>query len=220
MSGTDASHEDTPRGAGLLGAVRLLIIAALVIGALELVRRVTLEPIEMARQAERRRALDVVLPTHRYDNAPLDDAISVDAGALGPGLHRVLRARLDGAPSALVLEVTATGGYSGPIELLVAVDAQQRILAVRVTEHHETPGLGDGIDRHVDDWIDDFAGRFLGQPPADQWAVRKDGGRFDEFAGATVSPRAVVQAVRHCLEFTAQHAADLYAAPAGATLQR
>ena len=72
MSGTDASHEDTPRGAGLLGAVRLLIIAALVIGALELVRRVTLEPIEMARQAERRRALDVVLPTHRYDNAPLD----------------------------------------------------------------------------------------------------------------------------------------------------
>lgn len=214
------SDAETPRVAGLIGAVRLLLIAVLVIGVLELARRSTSEPIQRARDAARMQALEVVLPGEHFDNMPVEDAIWIDAAPLGPGRHRVYRARRGDQPSALIIEATAPGGYAGPIELLVAIDARLRIVAVRVTEHRETPGLGDRIDRSIDDWIDTFTGRSIGDPPPDDWAVRKDGGSFDEFAGATVTPRAVVEAVHGCLEFATEHAADLYAAPTGATLRR
>ncbi len=166
------------------------------------------------------RALSIVLPPNRYDNDPSTDTITLLAdawtGSAAPVLVR--RARMHGKPSALVLDVIAPDGYAGPIHLLVSVAADGTVLGVRVTAHKETPGLGDPIEAGKSAWITRFTGRFLGDPPVDRWAVKRDGGDFDQFASATVTPRAVVAAVQRSLQLVARHGAQLYAEPAGAKL--
>ncbi len=165
-------------------------------------------------------ALAVVIPANNFDNDLVADTITVQAAPwLGQDSAIVHRGRLRGQDSALVLSVVAPDGYSGAIELWVAVDASGRVLGVRVNRHRETPGLGDDIDAGRSDWITQFTGKALGDPPAERWAVRKDGGGFDQFAGATVTPRAVVQAVKRSLELVQSHGDELFAAPAGATLR-
>ncbi|MDF5751005.1 electron transport complex subunit RsxG, partial [Klebsiella quasipneumoniae] len=94
-----------------------------------------------------------------------------------------------------VMEATATDGYSGAIQLLVAADFRGTVLGTRVTEHHETPGLGDKIELRLSDWITHFAGKVIPGQGDSHWAVKKDGGDFDQFTGATITPRAVVNAV-------------------------
>jgi len=171
------------------------------------------------RQAERD-ALAIVLPPDRHYNDPVADAVTVHAPAwLGLEAATIRRARLGAAPAALVLDAEAPDGYGGPIRLLVAVGTDGRVIGVRVTAHRETPGLGDDIEAARSDWIDGFAGRALGDPPAARWRVRRDGGDFPQFAGATVTPRAVVVAVRRALDFVAKHGDEAWAAPAGATLR-
>jgi electron transport complex protein RnfG len=93
-----------------------------------------------------------------------------------------------------------TQGYGGPIELILGLSANGEILGVRALAHTETPGLGDRIDVHRDEWIRGFDGLSLGKPPAERWAVKKDGGDFDQFSGATITPRAVVGAIKQGLE--------------------
>lgn len=167
----------------------------------------------------RLQALQIVLPAKHYDNDPIADGISVQApGWLGQASSQVHRARLAGEPSALVFEATAPDGYAGPIRLLVAVDRDGRVLGVRITAHQETPGLGDDIEAGRSDWIHGFRGRALGDPPRPRWRVQRDGGAFDQFAGATLTPRAVVAAVRRSLDFAAAHGDALRAADADATL--
>jgi electron transport complex protein RnfG len=122
--------------------------------------------------------------------------------------------RRGGRTVALLLEVPALGGYSGTIALLVAVDPAGRLLGVRVTGHRETPGLGDFIEERRSEWIRGFDGRSLAEPPAARWQVRKDGGEFDHYTGATITSRAVVEAVRNALLFVERHRAALYAEPA------
>jgi len=167
----------------------------------------------------RRQALAIVRPMDRYDNDPLTDTIRVVAepwtGSATPVTVR--RARKGGKPAALVLDVVAPDGYAGPIRLLVSVDAGGRLLGVRVTAHKETPGLGDPIEASKSDWITRFTGRFLGDPPAGRWKVKRDGGDFDQFASATVTPRAVIAAVQRSLLFVDKHGTELYAAPAAST---
>ncbi|PZO10115.1 MAG: electron transport complex subunit RsxG [Lysobacteraceae bacterium] len=165
-------------------------------------------------------ALAIVIPADRYDNDLVADSVTVSAQPwLGQPLATVHRARMRGQDAALVLSVVAPDGYSGDIGLLVAVDRDGRVLGVRVDRHRETPGLGDDIEAGRSDWITRFTGRALGDPDPARWAVRKDGGDFDQFAGATVTPRAVVLAVKRSLEFVALHGQALYAAPPGATLR-
>lgn len=113
---------------------------------------------------------------------------------------------------AVVLPFTAEGGYSGDIDLLVGVDKQLNINGVRVTHHRETPGLGDEIDTRRSNWIDSFTGLSLGQPTIAQWAVKKDGGVFDQFTGATITPRAVVRGVKEALLYSQQHQTQLFSA--------
>lgn len=193
-----------------------LFAAALLAGVVALTR----ERIAAAERQARLDALQLVLPSDRFDNDVLTDAVQVQAPAwLGRGAATVRRATRAGAPSALVLEATAPNGYGGPIDLLVAVGADGRVLGVRVTAHRETPGLGDDIEAGRSDWITRFPGRALGDPPAARWRVRRDGGDFDQFAGATVTPRAVVTALRKALAFAAAHGEAVHAAPAGATLR-
>jgi electron transport complex protein RnfG len=133
---------------------------------------------------------------------------------------RVYRARYDGDPVALVLNMVAPDGYNGDIRMLVAVNADGTISGVRVVAHRETPGLGDPIERRRSDWILSFDQRSLGNPDEQGWAVRRDGGQFDQFTGATVTPRAVVEAVQRALEFVDRHQETLYRqAPAPESMQ-
>lgn len=166
------------------------------------------------------RSLRDVLPENGYDNAVHEDVVTVtDAVLLGtPAPVSVYRARLRNRPVAVVITPVAPGGYSGPIKLLVGVLADGTVSGVRVVAHRETPGLGDKIEIERNDWILDFDGRRIGQPPRERWAVRRDEGVFDQFTGATITARAVVSAVRDALLYFEAHRDELFAAPAGTAL--
>jgi electron transport complex protein RnfG len=117
---------------------------------------------------------------------------------------------------AAIIPVTAPDGYSGDIELIVGVNADGSIAGVRVLSHKETPGLGDKVDLRKSDWILGFNGRSLNNPELAGWAVRKDKGVFDQFTGATITPRAVVAATLRALQFADAHSKTLFARPGDA----
>lgn len=207
---------------GLRRAALLLgLCALLALGLVTAIEHLTREPIAAARDQARREALAVVLPLDRYDNDPLADSIHIRAPLwLGRDeIAQVWRGRRSGEDSALALEATAPDGYSGRIDLLIGVDAQGRVLGVQVTHHAETPGLGDPIERGRSDWIESFDGRSMGNPPLQEWTVRREDGEFDQFAGATISPRAVVKAVARALALLERERAAIMAAEAGLTLE-
>ncbi|HEX8964026.1 MAG TPA: electron transport complex subunit RsxG [Rhodocyclaceae bacterium] len=161
--------------------------------------------------------IGTVLPPSLYDNDLLKDSIELPpTPALGTDApSHVYRARKDGEPAALVLEAVAPDGYSGRIELLIAVKADGRIAAVRVTSHHETPGLGDYIDPKKDKnkakpWITQFDNVGFDEVKPEEFRVRKDGGKFDAHAGATISARAVTNAVRRALKFAVDNRERLF----------
>ena len=165
-------------------------------------------------------SLNQLVPADRYDNRVTEDRIEVVAPAwLGTDQPvTVYRARKNGQPVALFATPVAPDGYSGPIQLLVGVYADGTLAGARVLAHKETPGLGDGIDEKRSPWILAFAGKSLENPRPDGWKVKKDGGAFDQFTGATVTPRAVVKATRKFLEYVQTHREQLFA-PVGATVK-
>lgn len=173
-----------------------------------------------ARIAEQQRArllsvLNEVVPQSMYDNKLYADCAVITAKALGPNKsHRIYRARQQGQPIALALQTTAPNGYSGNIELVVGVDTSMTVLGVRTLEHQETPGLGDKIELAVSDWIRSFNGKTFDDKQQRVWYVKKDGGQFDQFTGATITPRAVVGAVRRTLDYVNEHQASLFDKPA------
>jgi electron transport complex protein RnfG len=205
-----------PRSALLLGACALVAVALL-----DGIHRLTRERIALEADRAERAALAIVLPAALHDNDPLADRIAVRAPAwLGSEQPlNVWRARIGGEPSALVLETIAPDGYSGRIGLLVGVRRDGRLAGVRVTSHRETPGLGDAIEAARSDWITRFDGRSRSDPAPERWQVRRDGGEFDQFAGATITPRAVVRAVKRCLDYVERHGDALYAAAPGTQLE-
>ena len=168
--------------------------------------------IEASATEEKMKLIDEILPRDRYDNKLLDDFATLDA-APELGLDepaRILRARKDGKIVALVFEATALDGYAGRIRLLLTLATDWRIIGVRVIEHKETPGLGDYIEPQKDrnkasPWITQFNGLSPAATDAREWKVKKDGGRFDSMAGATVTPRAVIKAVRKAALFVAEN---------------
>ncbi len=164
------------------------------------------------RQAEEKALLEIV-PKSRHDNSMLDDTIPVGPGTEGLGLRQeknIYLARRGGEVVAAIIPVTARDGYSGDIELIVGVNADGSIAGVRALSHKETPGLGDKVSLKKSDWILDFNGRSLENPLPDRWAVRKDRGVFDQFTGATITPRAVVAATLRALEFARDHREKLF----------
>lgn len=160
--------------------------------------------------------LGVLVPPAQYDNDMLTDSVEVVSKTL-LGTAKpvtVYRARRRGQPVAAVFTpVVAPDGYSGPIKLLIAIRADGSLAGVRVIAHRETPGLGDPIEETRSNWILNFTGRSLSNPGATGWKVRKDGGIFDQFTGATITPRAVVKAVYNTLTYFAAHKDELFAAP-------
>ena len=192
--------------AGLL-ALFAVVGGVLVAGTETLTRDRILEQ----QRASLRSTLNEVLPAQRYSNALLDDTTTVQNPALLGSDEPITayRARRGTQPVAVLFPVVAPDGYSGDIRLLVGILANGELAGVRVLNHRETPGLGDAIETRRSDWIRQFAG--LDAPPANAWTVRKDGGEFDQFAGATITPRAVIKAVRQALVFFEQNQAILFA---------
>lgn len=141
--------------------------------------------------------LDQVVPAELYNSDMQKECYVVTDPALGSSApHRVFIARQNGEPVAAALESTAPDGYSGAIRLLVGADFHGKVLGVRVTEHHETPGLGDKIEVRISDWITRFRGQTVQGEQDARWAVKKEGGMFDQFTGATITPRAVINSVK------------------------
>ena len=179
--------------------------------------------IEAAAAAEKMKLISEVLPRELYDNDPLSDTVTLPASpALGTDESSIAyRARRAGQASALVFEAVAPDGYSGRIRLLLAVAADGSLLGVRVTQHKETPGLGDYIEPRKDKnkarpWITQFDGLSLATVNEAEWRVKKDGGRFDSLAGATVTPRAVVKCVHRALKYVADNQSVLFGTAQGA----
>src|SRR5690606_16593793 len=117
--------------------------------------------------------------------------------------------RKGGQITGFILPAVAPEGYSGDIRMIIGIDVDGRIAGVRVTSHAETPGLGDKVELRKHPWILSLNDRSLGDPASEQWAVKKDGGVFDQFTGATITPRAVVSKVRDTLQFYREHRAEL-----------
>lgn len=194
----------------LKNALVLGLFAIGTVGIVALLQQGTAERIANAEREAQVRALAEILPTGSYDNHLLDNRIELNAPELG---HRspqsAYLALKNGLPSALILPVTAPDGYSGAIHLLVGIFADGRLAGVRVLSHKETPGLGDKIELAKSDWILGFTGKSLNDPSEDGWAVKKDRGDFDQFAGATITPRALVKAVHGALRYFDTHRAQL-----------
>ena len=207
--------ESGPRRA-VRAAVVLAVVAVAGFGLIAVMHEVTRDEIAAGAHERQLARFREVLAGTPFDNDLLADHVEVrDAELLGTQAPvRAWRARAAGRVVAVVLEPVAPAGYAGPIRLLVAIRPDGTVLGVRVTEHRETPGLGDAIDARKSSWIERFAGKALGQPPAERWRVRKDGGDFDQFTGATVTPRAVVGAVANALVYFERHRDELLAAPA------
>lgn len=155
-----------------------------------------------------------ILPPQSYSNDLLADTTEIRAPeALGGNLTTVYRARKDGEDVAAVFSPVTTPGYAGDIVLIVGVRADGSVAGVRVIRHKETPGLGDKIEVKRNPWIRGFEGRQLGDPPESHWAVKRDGGDFDQFTGATITPRAVVAAVRRTLVYFRDHQEQVFGYP-------
>jgi len=160
------------------------------------------------------RQLDALVPVESVDNDMIADRVTVsDPEMLGAPETTVYIGRRTGEPVAAVFTTVAPDGYSGPVKLLVAVRRDGTLGGVRVVSHRETPGLGDKIELEKSEWILGFDGRSLGDPPAARWTVRKDGGDFDQFTGATITPRIVVTAVKKTLLYFRDHQQTLFATP-------
>lgn len=157
------------------------------------------------------RKLHAIVPADTVNNDMIGDRIEVsDMELLGAETSTVYRGRKDGQPVAAVLTPIVPDGYSGPIKLLVAVRVDGSLGGVRVVAHKETPGLGDKIEEEKSDWVLGFTGKSLGDPPLEGWAVKRDGGEFDQFTGATISPRSIVKAVKKTLLFVQNYGDQLY----------
>ncbi|MCF6754508.1 electron transport complex subunit RsxG [Stutzerimonas degradans] len=194
----------------LKNAAVLGLFAIATVGTVTLLQQGTAERIQAAEREAQVRALGEILPPGSYDNHLLDNVVEVHDRLLGN--RQPLPAYIahkDGQPVAVILQATAPDGYSGAIRLLVGVLTDGRLAGVRVLSHRETPGLGDKIELAKSDWIHAFAGKSLSDPDEAAWAVKKDRGDFDQFAGATITPRAVVGAVHRALQYFDAHKSEL-----------
>lgn len=212
----NAAEAKEKMGSRMVTAAALLgVFAALGTGLLAVTESATRERIAANERAYLLRSLNDVVPASAYDNDLFTDTINVlDPELLGTDEPvTVYRSRMGDRPVAAILTPVAPVGYSGPISLLVGINHDAVITGVRVVAHRETPGLGDAIEVERSDWIRGFTGRSITDPPEKQWAVQRDGGYFDQFTGATVTPRAVVKAVRNALIYFSAERDQLFAPP-------
>lgn len=195
-------------------AVILGLFAIATAATLALTNEGTLQRIQCNKQHALESSLLEVMPKALFDNALLQDVIVVEDPSLARKPQHLYRARLNDKPAGVVIEASAPDGYGGAISLLVGIDASGDITGVRVVPpHNETPGLGDKVELKKSPWVLSFNGKSLDNTPRESWAVKKDGGVFDSFTGATITPRAVVAQVQRALSYYQANADTLYAMP-------
>ncbi|MDD2760911.1 MAG: electron transport complex subunit RsxG [Methylomonas sp.] len=191
---------------GILAAFALT--ASLLLGFADLATR---DVIQLRLEEDLKASLDEVVPADMHDNDLLADQIvlpSTDAN-IGATETTVYLAKKQGEVSAVCFKLIAPDGYSGAISMVMGIDKNGEILGVRIIAHTETPGLGDKIEIGKSKWVLSFNGKSLDNLSSAQWAVKKDGGVFDQFAGATITPRKTVQAIKRGLEFFKSHQIEL-----------
>ena len=194
-------------------ALFLGIFAALAAALIAWTWNTTKADIERSVRAAEARQLLEIFPANTHNNSLIDDRFTLEADTPLLELRRDrsgYTVRHNNGVVGVILPATARDGYSGDIELLVGINSDGTVAGARVVSHKETPGLGDGIDIRKSPWILSFTGRSLASPLQSEWGVKKDGGAFDQFTGATVTPRAVVAAIRRTLEFQTLHRTQLF----------
>lgn len=198
----------------ILRAMQVLVIFAIIGGGLvALGYHITIGQIAANERAAMLASLQELVPTEMHDNDIFTDTSTVQHPTLlgTSDAVTVYHARQGNQTVAIIFNAIAPNGYGGKIRLLLGVKVDGSLLGVRVVSHKETPGLGDAIETRRSDWIHQFVGKSLHNPQVKGWAVRRDGGQFDQFSGATITPRAVVQAVHKALNFVQAHNAQLFA---------
>jgi len=215
---TGGTREISAPGMAARTAAILFVFVIIFTGLLSGAYLWTKPAIEASAAEEKMKLVDEVLPRAEYDNALLNDTLTLPpTPQLGLDEPSTLyRARMGGKPVALVFEAVAPDGYAGKIRLLIALRADGTVAGVRVTQHKETPGLGDYIEVRKDKnkarpWITQFADMSLAQVADSEWKLKKDGGRIDYYAGATVTPRAVSKAVLKAVKWATAHRDQIFA---------
>ena len=192
----------------------LAIFACASTGLVAVTHYLTKDQIKQQEQAQLLSVLNQVIPHDLHDNELFSSCTLVQAEELGTEKAMpAYIAKINGEPSAIAIEAIAPDGYNGAIKVIVGMKVDGTILGTRVLSHQETPGLGDKIDLRVSDWILSFAGKQVTDSNLDRWRVRKDGGDFDQFTGATITPRAVVKSVKQAVQYVNQNNQALLAQP-------
>ena len=196
----------------LTTASLLMIFAVIGAAVVGFTYESTYERIKRNEQLVLLRKLNTILSPSEYDNSLLDDQVELPEdtllGTVEPS--KAYLAYKNGSPVAVVLSPVAPNGYSGPIHMLVGIYYDGSVAGVRVVKHRETPGLGDAVESQRSDWILGFEDKSLDDPTPKNWKVKRDGGVFDQFTGATITPRAVVKAVHSALIYFQSHQKELF----------
>ncbi|GAB2995987.1 electron transport complex subunit RsxG [Psychrosphaera aestuarii] len=176
---------------------------------------ITAPVIEEQKQQDILRKLTQVLNQDKFDNNPLENCTSINDASI-TGINKpskVYRATLNDEPYALIFQTQTKQGYNGRIEVMVAINATGEVQGVRSIAHQETPGLGDKIELEKSNWVLDFNGKTVKSESDSKWFVKKDGGQFDQFTGATITPRAIVNQLRQSIFNTSQQFDDIFSLP-------
>lgn len=199
-------------GGALKSGLTLATIAAICTGLVALTYQATDDRIAANEKAYLEQSLAPALAGIPFEGSIVDSRLVLEPPHELSGRDNAIiyRAYSGGKPAAALFAVTAPDGYSGPIRLLVGVAYDGRVTGVRILEHRETPGLGDRIEASKSDWVFQFDGRSLGDPPADDWALETDGGAFDQLTGASVTPRSVIRTMRKTLLYFDRNRDDIF----------
>jgi len=184
------------------------------------VHLLTKDQIALQQQQKLLRNLNSIIIDSSYNNVIYQDCLVLPSTALGTATaQKVYRARYNNTPVSAAITTIAPDGYSGNIELLIAINIDGTVSGVRALKHLETPGLGDKIEIRKSDWIKSFTGKKLANENDSRWNVKKDGGMFDQFTGATITPRAVVKAVRNTVNYFNTHQNELFESPSNCHIE-
>lgn len=194
--------------------VILAVFACASTGVVALTNYLTADRIQQQEQKQLLSILNQVIPHEMHDNDLYQACTLVSDSALGTdSAMPVYLASINGEHSAMAIEAIAPDGYNGAIKLIVGIESNGKVSGTRILSHQETPGLGDKIDLRITDWILGFNGKSVEDNNQGDWKVRKDGGQFDQFTGATITPRAVVKAVKNTVEYVNTHREEILAQP-------
>ncbi len=194
--------------------ITLAVIAGLCTALVALTYTATAARIEANEQAWLERSLQPALSGLFFDSGVTESMMTIPPPHDLPGSEAaiVYRVYAEDTPVAALFVVSARDGYAGPIRVLVGIDVSGAVTGVHVLEHRETPGLGDRVESGKSDWVHQFDGRSLVDPEPAGWAIKRDGGQFDQLTGASVTPRAIVKAIRDTLLYFEAHREEVFVA--------